>query len=831
MSLAQWLDDGRRDLRHAVRLLFRHPIAAITAMLSLAIGIGANTAMFTVANALFFQPPGGVAQPDRLVDIGATFKTVGFSATSYPIYLDVRERATTLAGVYAHPRFPHPMSLEVETNGAERIFTQYVTTNYFTVLGVSPAAGRLFNRQDSDQPGASPLLVLSYRFWQRRFDADPSIVGRAVRVNQKLLTIVGVAPDGFQGTGLTTADAWMPLEMIATGDVRESPLTARQGAWLLVGGRLNPATSVEQASAEVSAIGRALDTEYPDSAGAHGLALVRASKLPGNRPVVAAFIALLMATCAIILVVACSNVAGMHLARAAARWKETAVRLAIGAGRSRLARQMLTETIVVFVPGGLAGLWLARLLVLTLIPLLPPLPVPISVALPLDGRVLMFATLLSLGAAILSGLAPALQSARRDVTTALHNDDPGSSPRSRLRDAFVVVQVSMSVVLVITGGLFARALEQAGTVYPGFDPHGVETASLDLGMAGYTDTTGPLFWRDALDRIRQLPSVDSATAARVLPGGFEGIGLGSVRVPGVTPPNGQPAFTAEWNIVEPGYFATVRLPLIAGRDFNAFDVAGAPRAAIVGERFARQVWPGQDAVGKAFAKDQFTPGKGVTGRDTFVVVGVARDIKTSSLVDGLAGSFIYLPLQQNYTTAMTATMTIAARTKDGRRIAEEIRRVVAALNPSLPIVNSQTLEDASKLGLTPQRVAAMVAGSLGLVGALLAGIGIYGLMAYSVSRRTREFGIRIALGAGRGSVMRMVVRQTATLAGVGLATGVMTAAALSRVLAGLLFGIRPLDPLVFGGTALLFGAIALAACIGPAGRATSADPLAALRHE
>jgi len=822
-----WVDDARRDFLHSGRLLRRNPVFALTASLSLAIGIGANTAIFTVVNALLLSDPVGVTDPGRLVDLGVDRGDGGFNPGSYPTYLDIREHAATLSGVYAYPMFPQAMSLGPDTSaaGVERVFGQFVTTNYFTVLGAIPAVGRLFGAGDRDQPGASPVVVLGHGFWKRRFSKDPAVVGQVIRLNGQAFTVVGIVPEGFQGTGILAGDVWLPLNMVASGSPQESVLTNRRAGWLVMGGRLKPGVSVPQAAAELDALGRALDREYPDPAGGRGLRLLPSSRVPGNRGVIAAFVALLTVIVSLVLVVACANVASILLARGAARRREIAVRLAIGAGRARLVRQLLTETMTLFLVAGAAGLLLARATTSLLVPLLPSLPFPITVTLALDPRVIAFTTGLSLVAALVFGLAPALQGSKAEVVTALKDDSQGPSGRSRLRNVFVIAQVAFSILLVVVAGLFVQALQRAGSMDPGFDPHGVHLVSLDLSMAGYTDTTGPRFWRELVDRVRELPDLQAATVARVLPGGFEGIGLGGVAAPGVAPRAGPVVFGPSWNIVEPGYFATLRIPLIAGRDFSATDLAGAPGVAIVGEGAARRLWPGENAIGKLMTHQ--------VGRNesTLLVVGVARDLKSSSLVDGLAASFVYLPLQQHYTANMTSTMTIAVRTTHGEGVADEIRTLVASMDPTLAIVTSQTLEDSTALGLVPQRVAASLSGSLGIVGLLLAGIGIYGVTAYTVTRRIREIGIRIALGARRCDIVGMVLGEGMSVAVIGSAVGSILAAAASQLLTGFLFGIPPLDPVPFAGAVLLLLAIGLVACYVPARHATRVDPVVALRYE
>jgi predicted permease len=821
-----WVSDAGRDLTHAARLLRRNPIMAITATVSLAIGIGANTTVFTVADALLLQPPPGVIDPSRLVDIGTTRGGVGFSPSSYPDYLDLRQRATTFESVYAYSRFPQAMSLGGAGTGvgADSIYGNVVTVNYFTALGVVPAAGRLFGAGDSDQPGASPVAVVGHRLWTRRFNKDPAIVGRTLTLNGHPFTVIGVASEGFHGTGIRELDVWVPVGMVAAVAQGTATHTDRGTRGLLIGGRLKPDVALSRAAAEADLIGKTLEREYQEQNRQVGLRVLESSPVPGNAGPVVAFLLLFMAIVSIVLIIACANVAGVLLARATARRQELALRLAIGAGRGRLIRQLLTETLLLFVLGGLTGLVLARVMTSVLVSRLPTLPFPVSLSLTLDGRVIAFTAALSFVAALLSGLAPAIHASKANVLPGLRNDAPRVG-RLRLRHAFVIGQVAFSIALIIPAGLFVRALHRAASIDPGFVSHGVELMSIDLTQGGYTDTTGRPFVRELVDRVRLLRGVQAATVASVLPGGFE-VRRELLSVPGGSSTS-QDFVTVDWNVVEPGYFATLRTPIVAGRDFTADDRDGTPPIAIVSESAARQFWPGESAVGKKLLQPTWGPQGPTNPMRTLLVVGVARDIQSSSVIDGLARACVYAPFQQQY----LSSMTIVARTTRGQRIVDELRALLASMNPNLPVITAQTLDDSVALGLAPQRAAASVAGSLGMVGVMLTGIGLYGVMAYAVTRRTREIGIRIALGAQRADVIRMVLREGLSLTAIGSAIGVILAAVMSRVLAGFLFGIPPLDPMTFVGTTVLFTVIGVAACCVPVLRATRIDPTRALRYE
>ena len=816
-----------QDFRYAVRLLRRNPLFALTAALSLAIGIGANTAIFTIANALLFRPPAGVVAPGRLVDVGRSQDGQGFDNSSYPNYLDIRARNTVFDGIYAYRFEPEAMSLgggTGSTAGAERIFGGMTTLNYFTVLGTRPHIGRLFASSDSEEPGAAPITVLSYAFWKRRFDGDPGIVGQTLTLNGRPFTVIGVTPEGFHGTSVVTGDLWVPITMVGDLSPRlsESILRSRQSVWLVMGARLKPGVTVRQAQEELASVGQQLEREFPRENRGKGLRVVAQSPIPGNSGPFAAFFAVLMGIVSLVLAIACANVAGVLLARATARRREIAVRLAIGAGRGRLVRQMLIESTLLFVLGGAIGLALARVMTTLVLSQLPSLPIPIDMSLPLDLRAVSFTLGLSLVAAVAAGLAPALHGSRADVVADLKADAQSRPDRQRLRNAFVVGQVAFSIMLVVAAALFVRALERAGAIDPGFDPQGVELAALDLSLAGYTPETGRVFANELIQRVRGAPGVQSAALAAMVPLGGGGLGLGGLTVPGSTAQGAARPVDVDWNVVTPGYFAAMKMRLASGRDFTDADRDGSPSVVIVNETAARRWWPNQDPVGKTLLQRD---GPADATR-TLTVVAVARDSKYRSL-DEDPRPFVYVPIAQQF----VPRVTIVARSTQGQRLAAELRSVLASLNANLPIVTSVTFEEYAALGLVPQRVAASVSGSLGLVGLLLAAMGIYGVTAYRVTSRTREIGVRVALGAQSADVVRMVLRQGLRLAFGGVAIGLALAAVAARLLESLLFGVSSTDPAAFVGSAGLFVVIALAACFVPARRAVSVDAMRALRHE
>ena len=817
------LDTWVQDARFAIRLLRKTPLFTLTAVLSLAVGVGANSTIFSIASAMLLRPMPGLSAPDRLLDIGRSRRAGEFDTVSYPNYKDIRDRATTIQDVYAYQIEPHPMSLG--GNGeAERVYGAVVSANYFALLGARPAHGRLLQTDDDKVVGGSAVAVISHELWMRRFAGDAAVVGQQIKVNGFPFGVVGIAPKGFQGTTVLKADLWVPMSMVAQAMPARSTtlLTSRRSTWLFMGGRLADGATVQQANAELKSIADGLAREYPDINDRFGLVALPVASVPGMVNMVAGFIGLLMGIVGLLLLIACVNLAGMLLARGAARSREIAVRLAIGAGRGRLVRQLLTETAVLFIAGGVAGLLLSQLLTRLLLSVVPQLPVPLAIDITIDWRVVVFTAGASLIAALLCGLAPALQAAKTSLVPSLKSDALDGRPsRLRLRNIFVVGQVTLSLVLVIAAGLFLRALQHAGNAATGFEARQVDVISLDLSLAGYGDDSGEIFLRQLLDRIRQLPGVQAASATVDLPLDGGRMGLGGFNIAGVPLPEGRDSLDADWNVIEPGFFKTLGMPLLRGRDFADSDTAGSPGVAIVNDAFVRQYLAGREPVGTTLDTTDGPDGK----PDTRVIVGVAPDAQFMS-IGAPAEPYIYLPRAQR----SMERLSLVVKTS-GVSAIPSTRQLIRELNPNLPITEALSLEAVTAFGLIPQRIAAAVAGTLGIVGLALAAIGIYGVTSYAVSRRTREIGIRVALGADQRDVLRLMLRQGAVLAGTGVVIGLALAGAGSQVIKSLLFGVKDLDPLTFGGTALLFTLIALVATYIPARKALRIDPMVALRND
>jgi predicted permease len=809
-----------QDLRYAVRALRRSPLFTLTAVLSIGIGIAGNAVVFSLADAYLFRNRPGIANPSRLAEVGRIdsgesagyYNGDGFDTFSYSNYLDYRARQTVFEGLAAY-RPGATFGLGTGDN-AVRVTGSHVSSNYFAVLGVPMALGRGFLPEEERLATPSTVVVISHRLWQTQFGGNRDVIGRTIRLNGRPFTIVGVTGPAFTGYSIDFESLWIPITAYPDGDdLRRVDERGRQ--WLMGIGRLKDGVTIAQARAEMARIGADLLREYPEDNRRHGVGVEPSGAVPVvGRPIVNRFVALLFALVGLILLIACFNVAGMLLARAVTRTREIGVRLALGAARPRIVRLLVIESLVVSslgAVGGLAGAWGAIRLIERL---LPVLRLDIVFALSVDWRVMVVSIVAATVTGVACGLAPARAAMRIDLASTIIHDTGGGTRRLRARSAVVIAQVALSALLVICALLFGRSLRNAGKIDPGFAVNAIDVAGLNLQLGGYTPERGRAFADALMARIERLPGLEAAAAARVVPltGEREG---GRSWLPEEF--GNERAIDASQNIVTPGYFRTLGLPLLAGRNFTAADRAGAPAVAIVNETLARRAWPGQNAVGKRL----------VLGQSRFPVniIGIVRDAKYRTIGEGPT-PFFYVPAAQRY----ESTMWILVR-PNGPSLLPEVRALVRAMDPNLPLLQTGTLMEMSAFTLFPQRVAAWLAAIVGTVGLLLAALGVYGLTAYNVNQRRREIGIRVALGAVRAQVLRSIVGQGVLLAASGAVLGLASAALVTRVLEGMLYGIRPLDPISFAGSAALLVALAVIASAIPARRAASIDPVDALRAE
>ena len=827
------IDTLRQDVLHAIRTLIKTPSFSIIAVLSLAIGIGGTAAVFSVADALLLRPLPGIADPDRLVDVGRTQNGQPLDTMSFPNFADLRDRNTVFEGLAAYRPVAEAFGFAVD-GASQQVYGRVVSGNYFDVVGVSIALGRALTPDDDRIGSPRASLVLSYSFWQSRFNRDPNVVGRVVHLNSVPFTIVGVAAPGFTGTSIAFADLWLPIAMqpamTAVGNTAPlaqlgpaGALTSRLGVWMLAAGRLKPGVTITQARDEVSRIARDLEREYPNDNRGRSIAVEPAKPIPApGRLPAALFIALLFALVFLILLIACTNIGAMLLARGVARAREMSLRRALGASRGRIVRLLITESVLLSAVGACIGIWIALALVELLRGLVPALPLPVTFDLRVDWRVAAFAVGAAAVTSLLCGLMPALEMARTDLVAAMRVDPSARGrKRLRLRQTFVVVQMAMSVLLVVTALLLGRSLMHAGVIDAGFTVTGVDVINIDALLGGYDNQRGEALIVDARRRIESLPGVVSAATARTLPLTFAAVGYGPIRLAG-QPFDQRSAIFPDWNIVSARYFETLQIPLVRGRAFTDGDRTGSPEVVIINETLATRLFGERDPIGQTVWHQQGPP----PGRTrTLEVVGVARNGKYRTLGED-PRSFAYVPSGQMY----NSQVAILARTTGPSALAA-MRGVVRQLDPNLPILQAGTMADLTAFGLLPQRIATWFAAGVGMIALLLAMIGVYGITSHSVAQRRREIGIRIALGALRRQVLGMTIVQALTLTVISAGIGLAMAAGIAQLLTGLLYGIPALDPISFGGAALTLAIVALIASAIPARYAASIDPVEALRAE
>jgi predicted permease len=819
----------QQDLRGGLRMLKKSPGFTFVAVLSLALGIGANTAIFTIINAVFLHPL-PVEEPSRLVEM-FTRDTLTFNAntnfqltgTSLPNYEDYRDQNNAFYGL-ATVTFPIPLNWGGQAE-PQQLNASLVSGNFFDVLGVKPYRGRTFIFDGDKKLGGSPEVVLSYSLWARRFGSDDKQIGQTISLNGTPYTVVGIAPPSFKGiVSLGRPDVlWIPITMrdyVLTGQLKDWE-NNRRFRWLSIVGRLKPQVDVPQAQAAMKTIAAGLEKEYPrDNKGrtvelfplnqsALGINQRKQFSLAGG---------VLMSVVGLVLLIACVNLANLLLAQAAKREKELSIRAAMGAGRLRLVRQLLTESTLLSLLGGLAGLFIAYWGRNVLWSFRPPFLLDGSIDLSFDGRVLGFTLLVSLVTGLVFGIIPAIKASGTDINEVLKTGGRGGAlgwTHNRLRGLLVILEIALALVALVGSGLFLRSMQNAQQFNPGFESQNLLQMNFDLGALRYDADHGQQFFRDAIERAKTVPGVVSASVSSngVFGGGLAGT---IFREGEQTDPNNRGTLV-NFDDVTPGHFETLRIPLISGRDFTDFDRENTTRVAVINEAMAKAIWPGQDALGKRFAI--------VTEPNLLQVVGVV-----GTTIIGQIGEdpqpVAYLPMRQQY----SPFGTLVVRTNSNPEpLIGAVRTQVQQIDKNLAFTNAQTVQQILGQGLWAARMGAALLGLFGALALILASIGIYGVLAYSVAQRTSEIGLRMALGAQPHQVLGLVLKQGMLLALIGAVVGILVALSVARLASGLLYGVSATDPLTYAGITLLLMGVALLACYLPARRATRIDPLLALR--
>jgi predicted permease len=812
MWLWGWLEAAVQDTRHAFRLMRRSPGFTLVAVVSLALGIGANTVVFSVLNALLLKPL-PIAQPDRVYFVNNAPR---FPTHSFPNYRDLRDRNSTMESLFGYRM--DPMALSAGRQGAQRVWGYLVTGNYFQAIGIRPALGRFFTAAEDVHPGASPYAVLSYACWRNRFGARSDIVGQEIRINNGKYTIVGVAPPDFHGTELFFwPEVFLPMMMEPRIELYNW-LEVRETSDMFVAGRLKPGVSAAQAEANLNSIAAALGREYRNDEGMH--VTLSAPGLIGSaaREPTRAFAGGVMLLAVLVLLAACANLASLLAARTADRSRDLAVRVSIGAGRGRIARQLLTESLWISLLGGATGCGLAWILLQALSRWRAPLDFPLQLDVNPDWRVFGFACAAALLTGLLFGIAPAWRAWKVDPAVDLKSQSGAASSRQwSTRDILLPIQVALCCLLLTASLVAVRGWILSLDTRLGFNPDGATVISYDLGLAGYTIEKEVLFQQRAAEAIARLPGVESVANSRSLPLSIDQ-SHNTVYPESVTDFRPANARSANWYFVSPDYFETMGTRLVAGRAFTKQDIYGRPLVAVVNQTFARHLVGTENPVGRHFW---------LGGQELAEIVGVVEDGKYESMTESPRLAY-FMPLLQRYSPTI---VLIARSQRNSSELAGEMRQAIANLDPQLPIYGVGSLRQMLGFVYLPMHAAAIALGAFGLLAIMLSVTGIYGLAAYTVSRRSREIGIRMAIGARPEHVLRLVFGRTGVLVLSGAAVGLLLGAAGAKFMASIVYQASPRDPIVLVAAVLSIALVGLAAAYGPARRALRIDPVQALRAD
>jgi putative ABC transport system permease protein len=809
-----------QDVRYSLRMIAKAPGFAAIAILTLALGIGANTTIFSWINSALLNPVPGLASPSEVVSLTLSKPGDNPFPFTYPDVEAVRDGQQSFTGITAC-NFAL-MSLTGKGK-PERVWGMVASANYFDVLGVRPILGRGFLPVEDEKPGGAPVAVISYRLWQTHFGANPDIVGQAIELNQHPYTIVGVTPAAFQGsqTGVRT-EIWVPIMMEAQLNPLGDLLHDHHYFWLFAFGRLKPGVVREQAQEEMTLRLKREAKNYPEEHKGHDSVTVYPLwRNPfGLNYFLSTLLPMLMSIAGLVLLLACANVANLMLVRSVARRREIAIRMSLGASRWRLVRQLLVESLILALAGGVIALLITSWTAGTLMKFIPTTDFPVSLGIPVDRAVLLATMVISVLTGVIFGILPALRASGAAPVAVLKEDTgtaSGGLRKARLPSGLVVAQISLSLLLLICAGLLIRSFMSAQQINPGFNPQNVLIATYDLFTAGYSEAKGAEFDRQLVAKLEALPGIRSVALSDRVPLGFGG-GSTSVKPEGYVSPANE-SMETQVAIITPNYFQTMQIPIVRGRDFTLQDMKNSQRVVIVSETFVNRYWPNQEALGKQLNSD--------LTHEWFTVVGVARDSKVNGLNEKPT-PFLYLPLYQVY----RATMIINARVAgDPLTSGKAVEKTIHELNADLVVFDVTTLELREQIASFPQRVAGTFVGAFGLLALALAAVGIYGVTAYTTRQRTHEIGVRMALGASKEDILRLVIGHGLRLTLAGVALGLAASFALTRYLSSLLLSVTSTDALTFSSVAILLCAVALLACFIPARRAMRVDPMVALRYE